>query len=259
MPRKPTLFCADCGTGMAKTASSRPQGQARCHPCRRARPTINDYICAECGNPFQRKTNRAHPPQLCGMECVAKANAKRMQIRADTDSRVARGRRENAAPGLRKNARDKLRDKWKRQQKSCAYCSNPADTIDHVVPLVRGGTNYEGNLVPACRRCNRSKSGYTVIEWRSGLRLLGMRQAAWPNRPLPQPRQPKLPKVRHPNNCTICGEETYRRKYCGDTCAAEAQARYMRDKYRKEHGLPSLVGKPTKPQNRDAPQYVSLF
>ena len=248
MPRTVTLSCADCGKGMTKAKTSRPQGEARCHPCRKARPTIGDYTCGECGRPFQRRANRAHPPKFCGMECVAKANARRMQIRAATDSRVVRGRRENAAPGLRKHAREKLRDRWKRQQKSCAYCPNPADTIDHVVPLVRGGTNYEGNLAPACRRCNSSKSGYTVVEWRSGLRLPGMREAAWPNRPLPQPRKPRPPKVRQTKPCAICSTDTLNRKYCGEACSTEAQARHMRDKYRKQHGLPALGDKPTRPR-----------
>lgn len=41
----------------------------------------------------------------------------------------------------------------------CAYCNALADTVDHVVPLARGGRNELGNLVPACKWCNFSRGG----------------------------------------------------------------------------------------------------
>lgn len=41
---------------------------------------------------------------------------------------------------------------------SCTYCGDSdADTIDHVVPLSRGGGNELENLVLACRSCNTAK------------------------------------------------------------------------------------------------------
>lgn len=40
----------------------------------------------------------------------------------------------------------------------CVYCGTmDADTIDHVIPLSRGGTNELSNLRPACRQCNMAK------------------------------------------------------------------------------------------------------
>lgn len=48
----------------------------------------------------------------------------------------------------------------------CFYCDNAAETIDHVVPIVRGGSHGIGNLVPACNHCNFSKAGRTIMEWR---------------------------------------------------------------------------------------------
>ena len=38
-------------------------------------------------------------------------------------------------------------------------------TIDHVLPLCRGGTHDLDNLVLACGFCNSSRSGKTVEEW----------------------------------------------------------------------------------------------
>lgn len=49
----------------------------------------------------------------------------------------------------------------------CAYCGRGgAMTIDHVLPLSRGGRHCVANLVPACRGCNHSKGALTVTEWR---------------------------------------------------------------------------------------------
>lgn len=39
----------------------------------------------------------------------------------------------------------------------CAYCGDPATSIDHVWPRKRGGTNDLFNLVPACKPCNSTK------------------------------------------------------------------------------------------------------
>ena len=43
----------------------------------------------------------------------------------------------------------------------CHYCGKKFPpkqlTMDHVVPLARGGQSTKGNIVPACRICNRDK------------------------------------------------------------------------------------------------------
>jgi 5-methylcytosine-specific restriction endonuclease McrA len=36
-------------------------------------------------------------------------------------------------------------------------CTGEADTMDHVIPLSRGGSNWPSNLRPACKHCNSSK------------------------------------------------------------------------------------------------------
>lgn len=50
----------------------------------------------------------------------------------------------------------------------CHYCGGkfgPKElTMDHVVPLARGGASGKGNLVPACRDCNRDKKLETPVE-----------------------------------------------------------------------------------------------
>ena len=60
---------------------------------------------------------------------------------------------------------------WRRLQAryhhSCAYCACASEkvTMDHVVPLVRGGGHSIGNLLPACQKCNSSKGHKLLVEW----------------------------------------------------------------------------------------------
>lgn len=53
----------------------------------------------------------------------------------------------------------------------CAYCNlNVANSLDHIVPLVRGGSNDIENLAPACISCNSSKGDKLLEEWEPNAR-----------------------------------------------------------------------------------------
>ena len=60
-------------------------------------------------------------------------------------------------------------EQWQEIQASylmlCVYCLERCDdpTMDHVVALNRGGDHAAGNIVPACRKCNREKTDKSVI------------------------------------------------------------------------------------------------
>jgi 5-methylcytosine-specific restriction enzyme A len=60
---------------------------------------------------------------------------------------------------------------WKRRISTgvCYYCrrqvGHRALTMDHLVPLGRGGTSIRGNVVPACKDCNTRKKSLLPIEW----------------------------------------------------------------------------------------------
>lgn len=48
----------------------------------------------------------------------------------------------------------------------CMYCQTPCvPTIEHVVPLARGGWDCAANVGPACRSCNSSKGTKLIHEW----------------------------------------------------------------------------------------------
>lgn len=64
-----------------------------------------------------------------------------------------------------------------RYDNKCAYCDCSLDgcfTIDHVVPISKGGRHTIGNLVPACKPCNSSKRDLLLFDW---LRLRASRLA----------------------------------------------------------------------------------
>ena len=60
---------------------------------------------------------------------------------------------------------------WKRRCSvgTCHYCKKNVGaknlTMDHLVPLVRGGRSNKGNLVPACKDCNSKKKYHLAFEW----------------------------------------------------------------------------------------------
>jgi 5-methylcytosine-specific restriction endonuclease McrA len=48
----------------------------------------------------------------------------------------------------------------------CHYCDKEAKlSLDHVIPLSKGGKHSGENVVPACKHCNSSKSNKTLEEW----------------------------------------------------------------------------------------------
>lgn len=55
----------------------------------------------------------------------------------------------------------------------CAYCGQSANrlVIDHLVAVVRGGTNEIDNLMPSCFSCNNFKMSFSLEQFREELRL----------------------------------------------------------------------------------------
>lgn len=49
----------------------------------------------------------------------------------------------------------------------CIYCGQKAEHLDHIIPLVRGGSHGVGNLAPACAKCNTTKNKKFIMEWRT--------------------------------------------------------------------------------------------
>ena len=71
----------------------------------------------------------------------------------------------------RERARQLKKTSWWRekiQKGICYHCKktfSPKDlTMDHLVPLVRGGKTGRNNVVVSCKKCNSEKSFKTLVE-----------------------------------------------------------------------------------------------
>lgn len=79
----------------------------------------------------------------------------------------------------REKARE-LRDSawWKRKRSNgiCYYCGGsfpPASlTMDHLIPLSRGGRSNKENIVACCKECNNQKKNKLPTEWTEYLNRL---------------------------------------------------------------------------------------
>lgn len=269
---------AACGTRSGYNRHQR-SGEPTCDECRRAvreyqykvrgyqpeRRNLHPHgtrltvSCEHCGTQFTTTPAQSVKRRYCSIACCNKASGIARTIRSADDSHLERSHREASAPGLTYTQRRTLMAKWNRQNRSCAYCPAPATTIDHVLPLVRGGTNHEGNLAPCCKSCNSSKAGWTVIEWRTGIRLAPMRR---PVTYTAQKRrcegcageyQPKSSAHRYcakkcrtrkpatpPVKCQVCAADcpAPRRVVCSDECERVRYNDYMRNRYRESVGIP---------------------
>jgi hypothetical protein len=260
MARKPNVECNRCGkpTWCPPSKYGTPY---RCHPCRKIEPQPTKApdqryrrvgrsrrmaICEGCGAEFASVQGGTGWTRHCSRACYLENGRKSRAVPTEWTSRLRRKRREADTPGLTGRQRKNLLAGW--LSRECAYCSNPAETIDHVVPLARGGTNYEGNLVPCCKWCNSSKSDLLLIEWRMAKPHGGTithrpwMDADW----IAERAQPRPAKVDDEwfildVACKTCGHtfspHGSRSVFCSDPCSYEWTKRVARNAYRRKVGL----------------------
>ena len=171
MARKPDVPCAHCGVMLWSGTTSLPAGSRMCRECRRlpgqpGRRKPAEIACAQCSAMFvPRPSHNGKLTVTCSKRCAQHLRVGRVSGDATPGHNAARYALESSRPGLLRSQRQRLLRLWVAQGRSCAYCDALGTTVDHVVPLFRGGSNFEGNLVPACRPCNISKGRWLLVEW----------------------------------------------------------------------------------------------
>lgn len=193
----PVVMCADgCGAGRRDNPSMLPEGQYRCHDCRRKRPPR--AVCAGCSTEFLRKgankycadciAEGAHSPRVwnrrvcghCGAVFAAKFKRKHcadcMELQP-WKRRPPRPKRKKPHGGHHRararyfgveyeyvNPRKVFeRDKWR-----CGICGGPVDqtlkypdplyaSLDHIVPMSCGGAHSYANTQCSHLKCNVDK------------------------------------------------------------------------------------------------------
>lgn len=167
------MVCTVCSVDL--TPENKARGRKCCKPC-----VVEKVRAWRAANPEKKRVQNARDRQVRREQRQAydrswrKANPDkcREQSRRSKPRRMAKILQENrnyrarkaGAPGQFSVA--DMRRLLSRSGGRCFYCPQLATTADHVVPLSRGGTNFIGNIVPACRTCNSSKNARTIMEWR---------------------------------------------------------------------------------------------
>ena len=79
---------------------------------------------------------------------------------------------ERALKAERAKARELRKTRWWQQKTAsgiCHYCRRKVGfsslTMDHIIPLARGGRSTKGNLAPCCKECNTRKKSSLPLEW----------------------------------------------------------------------------------------------
>jgi hypothetical protein len=92
--------------------------------------------------------------------------------------RLSRKSRDMGVTGVTRDCipRPFIRHVMERDAYTCVYCGTQSDaareagkkallSVDHIVPVARGGLTAVANLVCCCRLCNREKNDRTPTEW----------------------------------------------------------------------------------------------
>ncbi len=79
----------------------------------------------------------------------------------------------------RRKARELRKSQWWKRRCAkgrCYYCEKTTKaselTMDHIIPVARGGKSTKGNVVPACKSCNNKKKQLLPMEWDEYLNAL---------------------------------------------------------------------------------------
>lgn len=100
-------------------------------------------------------------------------NRKRRESKEDIPGAFSHGVDDEALKKEKTVARTLRNSQWWKRLKGrgiCHYCHQqfrPSElTMDHVVPMIRGGRSTKGNVVPSCKACNTEKRDHLVMEWK---------------------------------------------------------------------------------------------
>ena len=107
--------------------------------------------CPFCGDDFRRGDGGY---KYCSSQCTEKSNQKRKVGNGILRARVA---------SVEVIENTKYKDIYIRDNETCNHCGCESDlTVDHIIPISRGGHHADYNLQVLCRKCN-SKKGHKVL------------------------------------------------------------------------------------------------
>lgn len=151
--RAPRFQCTGCGEPVWKQGT-------RCRPCTRKppKPVVQDHICLSCGVQWTRPTARGQVPKFCP-PCRGR-NGSRDKLRSLRKHVLARDAGICWLCGTATDALDHRLD-----DRGFFICGPSYPTLDHVLPLSRGGADTVENLRTAHFICNSLRQDKDASLW----------------------------------------------------------------------------------------------
>lgn len=146
-----------------------------CTKCNVTKPADEFYREARYKNGLMTRCKSCFTAQTVAGRDKQKVNEAALRWRKRNPDKVREANRRIKAMRRKNERRQWTPADWDRLvarfDGRCAYCGERKDlTLDHVVPVSRGGRHAAGNFLPACLSCNSSKSSKFLVEWRLACR-----------------------------------------------------------------------------------------
>jgi len=165
-----------------------------CNRCKTTKPFSKfsknsrekDHLCRECKDCAKVRAKLRYQKQGQKMrQQMADLRKNNYDKRIEIE-RKSRTKRKNAQRPL-KNSRQQIRNRLLSNKqyvltskelnnlykKPCYSCgTNQNLSIDHIIPLSKGGNHSIGNLMTLCRSCNASKGNKLLVEWKKYLQTV---------------------------------------------------------------------------------------
>lgn len=168
--------CGKCGEtkpldGFSKDRRAKDGVQSKCKTCNKAYREAN----AEKIAATKKKWEQANPEK--GRAAQAKyyqKNPKRRAViqrrwndanRDKVNATASRRRTRKAGNGVYLILDKEIRRLYASPCVACGATENIQ--LDHIIPVIKGGTTSIGNSQPLCKSCNSSKCDKLMIEWRA--------------------------------------------------------------------------------------------
>ncbi len=153
---EPTKRCSKCGEVKPHSAFRRDK----------ARRDGFDSRCSACRNVYMQKYYKQNREKI-GEYRAQNPDKARLHSRTysaanpDKSKELRRRRRARKASAEGTHTIDDMRRQYKAQRGKCWWCGKKVKWgdrhDDHLIPLVKGGSNWPSNMVVSCAFCNLSK------------------------------------------------------------------------------------------------------